>query len=166
MRFLEDSRVQGEWLHVGRWLCSVCLKTFRHLPPFLYFRKRYMTGVIEAVAASVLVRKRQPYRKAVAQPPPNRIPLIYECGNGSRMSPSSCWRWITWMASLTLAILSQQPAVATESSKSRSELDLFSFAPQQARSVERLVELQHARRFHLSGRMKDPLDHRQRHLAF
>lgn len=151
---------------VGRWLCPHCLTTFRHLPPFIEQHKRYMTCTIEEVAASVLTKRRKPYRTVVKRPPPNRISYIYERGDGSSMSHSSCWHWIAWMAAITLMVLAQQPEAATASSRENFERDGHVFSPEQAKTAERFEALYLARRLHLSGRLKVPIDHRHCNAVF
>ena len=163
IRYLsEDFRVHIDAIIVGRWLCPFCKKTFRHLPPFLAQHKRFMNQTIDQVAAVVLTQKRKPYRKAVKRPPPNQMSYSYERDHGCGISHSTCWRWIAWMAVVTLAIFSQQPKAATASSCATLERDGHVFAPEQARSAERVEVLHQARWLHLSKKLKFPPDHRQR----
>ena len=153
IRYFIDERVQKEVIFVLKWACDVCKKAFRHLPPFLKPYKRFVTpAIIEVVEKVILGLSHTTYEKSVTRRSDERK-LIYHDTSGSRVSPSSCWVWISWMAELMTHFSQKYPEPATQKSMSKSEIDTHLFHHLQAKSKERFANLYNARRLLLSKKL-------------
>lgn len=130
---------------VWRWLCPLCCKTFRHLPPFLLPHKRFMNSSIIEIASKVLRKKQKSYASSVKNDEPNRTSIQYERGDGTVLSPSSSWRWIQCMALIMREVLSTNPESATEKGLLQSEKDHHKFCCGKANSESRYENLYRAR---------------------
>lgn len=151
IRYIENKMVYCAMITVLRWSCKHCRKTFRHLPPFLKPYKRFITPVITEISSKIILStKHKTYEKSVTNSPPNQTKIVYADGSGSRLSASSCWRWISCMSEIFLHLLNGAPCAATESSIAKSEADTHMFSAFQANSTERFIELHNARKLHLS----------------
>lgn len=144
-----------------RWRCSCCYKTMRQYPHFLEPLKRYITPTITLMVEKVLKRPRMRYDDSVKTEGPNKIPHFYR-DSEKRLSPTTCWRWITWMALVMAQTLSTQPTVATEDSAQKFGAAEEFFHPHQARSKERFAELHAARRLILDRHHWPPSFYRKR----
>jgi len=146
VRYLVHGRVYYRAILIWRWTCSRCKKTFRHLPPFLEPYKRFITPVISHIAKRVLVEERMPYEQAVLISKSDNRAIIYNRGDGSSLSASTCWRWIQWMATLLEPYLSENPKSATDMTFSKHETNSHCFNRNQAKSEKRHKNLHLARR--------------------
>ena len=144
----EDGLIHKMKIMLCRWICRRCLKTMRQYPDFLEPYKRYITPTIKAIAGKVLNHRRKPYAEAVKTEGSKKIPHFYK-DSDRRLSPSTCWRWITWMALLLAEKLKVHPVVATEESAQKLCVSEGFFHPHQARSAARFAELYDARRLNL-----------------
>lgn len=146
LRHIIDERVHKEEIFVLKWACHVCKKAFRHLPPFLEPYKRFVTPtIIEVVNKVLLGPNHTTYEKSVTRRSDERK-LIYDDRSGSRVRPSTCWVWISWMAELMDHFSQKYPEPATEKTMSESEVDTHLFHHRQAKSKERFTTLHSARR--------------------
>ena len=68
-----------------RWRCGNCRMRFTDYPPFALRSKRYVKPAIFEMAAEFLIENRSTYRSVSRR----------------RSSPSSLWRWLTWLGSLS-----------------------------------------------------------------
>jgi hypothetical protein len=155
LRYFIDERVQKVAIFVLKWACSFCKKAFRHLPPFLQPYKRFTTPSIAEVVEKILASpcpKHVTYETAVSRKSDDRK-LIYEDKSGSRVSPSTCWIWISWMAELMADFTLKNPVMATEETMSKAESDPLRFHHRQAKSTERFASLHQARRLLLSKKL-------------
>jgi hypothetical protein len=128
------------------WFCVNCQRSFRHLPPFLQRFKRFMTPTILDKSTEVLKKTRQPYRSTAVNEPPNQSAIVYNNGNGSRLSHTSVWRWIQWMGGVMAKLLSLHPKMATT-----TEPECFEYSTFQAQKPKTLENLYLARRLWLGS---------------
>ena len=155
LRYFIDERVQKVAVFVLKWACGFCKKAFRHLPPFLQPYKRFATpSIIEVVEKSLdsPSPKHTTYEDTVTRKSDDRK-LIYDDASGSRVSPSTCWVWISWMSEIMVRFTLRNPMMATEMTLSETESDFHRFHPRQARSKERFASLHNARKLLLSKRL-------------
>jgi hypothetical protein len=130
-------------IFVQKWACSFCKKAFRHLPPFIQPYKRFATPSIVEVAEKSLdspSTKHTTYEDTVTRKSDDRK-LIYDDASGSRVSPSTCWVWISWMSKIMVDFTLKNPMMASEMSMSEAESDSHCFHPRQARSKKRFASL-------------------------
>lgn len=132
VRFVENFLVHREYVLVLLWTCTCCSRSFRHLPPFLRKHKRFITPTIKDMAANILRRRRQPYRKTARKGPPHPKPILYAKGDGSRLSHVSIWRWIQWMGEEMAQLTNLHPKMA----KANEEQAPFEYSPLQAISLK------------------------------
>lgn len=133
-------------IEVWRWACELCRHTFRHLPPFIEPFKRYATFAISEFAARVLDSPCSPYRKATEKSRnDSRKSSHFWTGGAQGLSHSTVWRWITWMAKITIHCLETQPEAGTAESILLSEKAAFTFPLQRYQSAERLNQLHWAK---------------------
>jgi hypothetical protein len=155
LRYFIDERVQKVAIFVLKWACESCKKAFRHLPPFLEPYKRFTTPAIIEVVEKVLdpkTPKHTTYESTVTRKSDDRK-LIYEDGSGSRVRPSTCWIWVSWMAGLMVEFTLKNPVMASETTMSEAESDSYRFHPRQAKSKERFACLHNARKLLLSKKL-------------
>jgi len=148
-----------------RWMCRHCRKTFRQYPHFLEPSKRFITPTITLIVEKVIKSPRKRYDDAVKTEGPNKIPHFYR-DSDKRLSPTTCWRWITWVALVMAKTLSSQPTVATEDTAQKFGAAEEFFHPNQAQSPERFAELYSARRLILDRQHWPPTIHRERNRMF
>ena len=144
VRFIENRLVHRVPIQVIVWTCSACYRSFRHLPPFLEPKMRFITPTIVAKASEVLKRRRKPYRKTIRNDPPNQTLIQYDNRNWG-LSHTTVWRWIQWMAGFMSGILSSKPEMASDTKD-----EPFEFSPLQAKEPGYMENLYLARRLWLA----------------
>jgi|TARA_B110000091_G_C13651558_1_gene405620 hypothetical protein len=154
IRYFVDERVQKKVIFVLKWICYACKKAFRHLPPFLKPYKRFVTPAIIEIVKKVLgSRDHKTYESSVSRREDKRKLIYIASGSGLRVSPSTCWVWISWMAELRTHFSQKYPVSATEKTMSESEVETHDFHHRQAKSKERFANLYGARRLLLSKKL-------------
>jgi hypothetical protein len=155
LRYFIDERVQKVAIFVLKWACAFCKKSFRHLPPFLRPYKRFSTPAIAEVVEKLLapkIPKHTTYEATVSRKSDHRK-IIYDDNSGSRVSPSTCWVWISWMAGVMVEFTLKNPVMATERTMSETESVTQGFHPRQAKSKERFASLYQARKLWFSKKL-------------
>lgn len=153
IRYFVDERVHKTEIFVLKWACSACEKAFRHLPPFLQPYKRFATpAIVEVVKKVLLNTNHTTYEKTVSRKSDKRK-LVYNDASGSRVSPSTCWVWVSWMAEVMVHFSKKYPVPATEETMVECETNTHQFHSQQAKSKGRFDSLRQARRLLLSKKL-------------
>jgi len=104
--------------------CPLCRATFAEYPPFLLPHKRYAATDITKLSADYVSDEQQTYRRIVSC---ENIPYGYVAPGSEiderQLSPSSVWRWLTFLARLfspPQAALLPPPAIAAQKYRSSS----------------------------------------------
>ncbi|MBF0235338.1 MAG: hypothetical protein HQK65_20230 [Desulfamplus sp.] len=140
----EDNWIHRYTVEVWCWMCSLCYKTFRHLPPFVEPYKRYVTPTIHKIVSRVIDRSCWKYRKSVlwSVTDSRRLGHFFD---DQGLAHSSVWWWVVWMSKAMKFFLQHNPKVGNEDSILAYEKNMFSFPSERYRSAERLNELHRAR---------------------